>query len=94
MACAGGTWLNSPLLPGLTPNALSRPKDGGLVAVLFLVLRSSVIFTVINGVFSLLLGFAKGDVFYGLYHGTSPLNHHVGEYVLLVPSILYKKMNG
>ena len=46
MACAGGTWLNSPLLPGLTPNALSRPKDGGLVAVLFLVLRSSVIFTV------------------------------------------------
>jgi len=46
MACAGDTWLNSPLLPGLTPNVLSRPKDGDLVAVLSVVLRSVVIFTV------------------------------------------------
>ena len=45
MACAGDTWLKCPLYSGLTPNALSRPKDGGLVAVLSVVLRSSVIFT-------------------------------------------------
>ena len=38
-------WLN-PLLPGLTPNVLSRPKDGDVLAVLSVVLRSVVIFTV------------------------------------------------
>ena len=38
--------LNS-FLPGLTPNVLSRPKDGGLLVALFdSVLRASVIFTV------------------------------------------------
>ena len=40
--------LNS-LLPGLTPNVLSRPKDGGLLVALFdSVLRASVIFTIVN----------------------------------------------
>ena len=28
--------------------------------------------------------------FFTLYHGKSPLNHHLGEYFLLVPSILSK----
>ena len=50
MACACDTWLNCPsYFSGLTPNALSRPKDGGLVAVLLFVLRSSVVFTVAAG---------------------------------------------
>ena len=33
-------------------------------------------------------------MFYGLYHGKSPLNHHLEECVLLVPSILSKSKKG
>ena len=29
-------------------------------------------------------------MFYGFYHGKSPLNHHLGEFFLLFPSILSK----
>ena len=80
MACAGDTWLKCPLYSGLTPNALSRPKDGGLVAVLSVVLRSSVIFTVAAGAGCATgpLGFAVLTVFLlrlgssTLWVGTAP----------------------